>query len=173
MNKEDNFGIRRDWRVFMSFQNPLYWIDEVKKKTIKYTDRSTYQHARYIINRDSVLAESIERKKRTLEKLNMIRSERGCARCGNMDFRVLVFHHLDQKTKNFDVCRCLTYGWKRILEEIEKCQVLCQNCHIIVEWEKRIEQQRGTQWLLEQDRKNVQLAVIASRLDHKKIEEWE
>lgn len=56
-----------------------------------------------------------------------------CADCGEKDFRVLEFHHIDPKNKSYSVARLFSRNasLKRIKEEIEKCEVLCANCHKI------------------------------------------
>lgn len=54
-----------------------------------------------------------------------------CA-CGESDVRVLEFHHVDPDEKSYDIARAVsgsTRSWKTILKEIEKCIVLCSNCH--------------------------------------------
>ena len=61
-----------------------------------------------------------------------------CINCGNNDFRVLEFDHLDPNQKDFSVGEGLKLGYSfdRILNEIEKCQVLCANCHRIKTFEE-------------------------------------
>jgi hypothetical protein len=56
-----------------------------------------------------------------------------CVRCGFGDWRALVFHHRDRKTKEGNLSECPRRGWskKRILAEAAKCDVLCANCHAI------------------------------------------
>jgi hypothetical protein len=53
-----------------------------------------------------------------------------CASCPESDPVCLDFHHrTDDKTTN--VANMVSSGWakERIIEEIEKCAVLCANCH--------------------------------------------
>ena len=51
-----------------------------------------------------------------------------CADCAETDPVVLEFDHLRDKT--FTIGSKLTnYPWEKILEEIEKCEVVCGNCH--------------------------------------------
>lgn len=45
--------------------------------------------------------------------------------------RALVFHHLDPKKKEFGLSeRGLTRSWEKIKLEIDKCVLLCANCHM-------------------------------------------
>ena len=53
-----------------------------------------------------------------------------CEDCGNkFPPRVMHFHHLDEKSKQFRVGYSKTSSREKILEEIEKCVLLCANCH--------------------------------------------
>jgi len=56
-----------------------------------------------------------------------------CTKCGITNPMVLEFHHRDSKTKKMDVGAMLSGGWpfEMIKKEIEKCDVLCANCHRI------------------------------------------
>lgn len=55
-----------------------------------------------------------------------------CIDCENNDVRVLEFDHISNN-KTFSVNQLLQEGrgWKRIKEEIDKCEVVCANCHRI------------------------------------------
>ena len=58
----------------------------------------------------------------------------GCVDCNLKDPRVLEFDHLPGFEKKFNISRAVagsTRSWKLILEEINKCEVLCSNCHKI------------------------------------------
>jgi len=53
-----------------------------------------------------------------------------CVDCGERDPVVLEFDHLDPDTKAFNIGASLSYRrWQSILDEIEKCEVVCRNCH--------------------------------------------
>lgn len=57
----------------------------------------------------------------------------GCAICHERNPEVLDLDHLDPATKTRNHLGQSTHwvdlGWKRLVEEIESCQVLCANCH--------------------------------------------
>jgi len=44
---------------------------------------------------------------------------------------VYQFHHLDPLTKDFDWGRLRLKSWDKIVKELDKCVLLCANCHII------------------------------------------
>jgi hypothetical protein len=54
-----------------------------------------------------------------------------CVYCGyDRCSAALDFHHFDEKTKSFGLSqRGLTRSWERTKEELEKCILLCANCH--------------------------------------------
>lgn len=56
-----------------------------------------------------------------------------CTKCGFADYRALDFHNLDPKEKDFAIADFVSRGASlaRIKAEIEKCVVLCANCHRI------------------------------------------
>jgi len=64
--------------------------------------------------------------------VNRLQRERGgCSRCEEDDPACLDFHHVDGDDKEMAVGKMITYGYgkDRLREEIEKCAVLCANCH--------------------------------------------
>jgi len=71
------------------------------------------------------------RKKRR-DKIDAIKLAKGCTICGYSDHpAALDFNHRDQTTKKFNVSQDPKKAWDKILLEIEKCDILCANCHRI------------------------------------------
>ena len=53
-----------------------------------------------------------------------------CADCGEDDPEVLEFDHRGDSKKSHDISAMVgNHKWETILEEIEKCDVVCANCH--------------------------------------------
>lgn len=53
-----------------------------------------------------------------------------CTDCGIVDIHVIYdFHHKDPSTKEFDWTRLRIRSWDSIVSELEKCDLLCSNCH--------------------------------------------
>ena len=56
-----------------------------------------------------------------------------CSECDyNKNIAALCFHHRDKSTKNFqiDLRKCSNTKFEILLEEVEKCDLLCHNCHM-------------------------------------------
>ena len=60
-----------------------------------------------------------------------MKSEIKCQKCGEDKSYMLDFHHIDPNEKDESIAKMVhhTYGMKKVLNEIEKCTVLCANCH--------------------------------------------
>ena len=57
-----------------------------------------------------------------------------CFICGYNSFAgALDFHHLDPKTKDFNISRVKNKKFDSIKNELDKCVLLCSNCHREVE----------------------------------------
>jgi hypothetical protein len=58
---------------------------------------------------------------------------KGCMDCGNSDRRVLQFHHRDgNPERRYPTVMISQAVSLRVLEaELEKCDLLCANCHLI------------------------------------------
>jgi hypothetical protein len=64
------------------------------------------------------------------------KAERGCQRCGEKDPVVLDFPHVGGKES--EVASMVSRKWERILAEIEKCIVVCANCHRRIHHEEEV-----------------------------------
>lgn len=72
-----------------------------------------------------------ENRKRVYDYLNI----HPCIDCGETNPIVLEFDHRNPKEKSFGICGTLMtksyVSWEMILQEIEKCDIRCANCHRI------------------------------------------
>lgn len=57
-----------------------------------------------------------------------------CQRCGyDKHVGTLHFHHRNPDNKLFGLSNCISChkSWEKIKEEIDKCELICPNCHAI------------------------------------------
>lgn len=53
-----------------------------------------------------------------------------CQNCGyDRYIGSLEFHHMDPEAKDFDVANCKLTSFNRVRPELDKCVLLCANCH--------------------------------------------
>jgi hypothetical protein len=69
-------------------------------------------------------------------KLAEVKLQTGCENCGHLGHPdTLDFHHINPDEKRFSISRYIGGGrsWEETKEEIDKCRVLCANCHRVVD----------------------------------------
>jgi len=83
--------------------------------------------------------ETAEQKRKIYEWVDKYKSSHGCNVCGTTDERCLQLHHKDSSTKKHSVATLIGKGYifRTVKEEVEKCEVLCANCHSIHHYEER------------------------------------
>ncbi len=59
-----------------------------------------------------------------------------CQNCGIEHPGCLQFHHKDRKEKEAEVSNLRQTSIKQLLHEIDKCDVLCANCHAKLHWKE-------------------------------------
>ena len=67
------------------------------------------------------------------------KKDKTCNRCSEERSWVLDFHHINPKNKIDGIsAMCSSYGIKKIKEEIDKCELLCANCHRDLHYQEQI-----------------------------------
>jgi len=86
----------------------------------KYSDRADY------------LKKAVAKRRRKLRDLAIEYGGGKCQRCGyKKSKRALSFHHKDPSKKDFGLsARGLTRSWEKTKEELDKCILVCANCHM-------------------------------------------
>ena len=106
--------------------------DATRKDNLYYTCKTCCSAAHKAIwigaYRDQRNAASVDRRIEHKQRIDQYKSVRGCKVCTETDPCCLDLHHKDD-TKEFTVSLRLNSSWNRILREVEKCVVLCANCH--------------------------------------------
>jgi len=71
--------------------------------------------------------------------INNYKLSLGCRICGYKEHPVaLELNHIDPLTKSFQIAQALaSYSMEKIKAELEKCEVLCANCHQIHTYENK------------------------------------
>jgi hypothetical protein len=94
--------------------------------------RAAYKREHYAEHRARYIANALSRKQnlateRAARLIEFFRTH-PCADCGESDPLVLEFDHLADKS--FGISKGLRdHAWQAVLDEIDKCDVVCANCH--------------------------------------------
>ena len=60
-----------------------------------------------------------------------------CQKCGyDKCIAALTFHHRDPAEKEYQIATMFGWSWARIMQELDKCDLLCANCHAELHWEE-------------------------------------
>jgi len=89
------------------------------------------------INPELAKFRSNQWKAKQRKKVATYKASIGCAKCGIKDHRVLDLHHRNGEDKDMAVSAMLSKkSWDAVKAEMEKCEVLCANCHRIAHYEQ-------------------------------------
>lgn len=93
--------------------------------------QSKGQREWYERNREKQLQSVKVARRKIFLEVQSYKAEKGCSRCAEDDPVCLEFHHSDPDAKEFSIALGLRNGYavKRVQEEMQKCVVLCSNCH--------------------------------------------
>ena len=101
--------------------------DPIKRKEAN----KIYQRKHYAKNKQYYIDKARQRKRKSKWTLFDYKEKKGCFRCGIKDGRCLAFHHERDKENNIATLIIQGYSIKKIMEEVKKCKVMCNNCHSI------------------------------------------
>lgn len=115
-------------------------IKQIKKE---YNNRPEVKQANkeknanhYLSNREKVIQRQKARSAERSDFINNVALKYGCQNLdcgwdGELFPEQLDFHHFDPKTKIKEVSKLTSASYDKIIEEINKCVVLCRNCHYL------------------------------------------
>lgn len=108
------------------------WKNKAKKilSPVCKSCQKIYRDNHYLSKRESYI-----KKAKTWRETEKIRfynwlQKKSCVDCGNNDFRVLEFDHLEDKDYTI-ATKIGTVKLETLLLEINKCDIVCANCHRI------------------------------------------
>jgi hypothetical protein len=115
---------------------------EWEKKNKEYRDQ--YRKERYLKNKDKQIVYSTQWAKDNKDKVNLRQRTARlnnkikaieylggvCKNCKNKyPPRVFDFHHVDGSTKDISMNKAIRLSWNKVKVEMDKCILLCANCH--------------------------------------------
>jgi hypothetical protein len=91
----------------------------------------------YLKNREAILARTKRRRESISETVNKLKEENPCVDCGvKYPYYVMQYDHISTD-KLAGVSYLIRYGRpQEVLDEIEKCELVCANCHAIRTWSR-------------------------------------
>lgn len=85
--------------------------------------------------KSKIATERVQSRRKTLKAMAIAYKGGSCCICGyNRCIGALEFHHIDPSKKSFGLAaRGFTRSWESIKQEIDKCILVCSNCHREIE----------------------------------------
>jgi len=115
---------------------------------MKFYQSPEYKHQWYLAHikecKQRAYRYQIFSRKRNFALINKIKREQGCKDCGLRDPRCLDFDHRPGTIKRNTVTALANMGLseKALMTEINKCEVRCANCHRIITYIRRHQEQK-------------------------------
>lgn len=117
-----------------SFKN----ISKGTKNSYCKTCHRDYTRSHYNENKQLYVYRAVQTNKKTKEKIREhikhIKQESSCEICGESHPATLDFHHIHDDSKDFSVSKNSGKSLSVINKEIDKCIILCSNCHRKLHW---------------------------------------
>ena len=98
--------------------------------------RKEYRRQWYLKNKLSERNHVKRRKREIQDWFKEYKISLKCSRCGENHPATIDFHH--KKNKKEGISKMVAYGYsiEKIKEEIDKCIILCANCHRKIHWKE-------------------------------------
>lgn len=143
----NGLGVKKITEELINKMNE-YYLEHSKNETAIEFAVSPATVTKYCINKRVYLTDedrkknaviSVVKRRQKIKELSVEHKGGCCERCGyNKYIGALEFHHLDPTKKDFNVSKkghCSS--WEKVKKELDKCILVCANCHREVHEEER------------------------------------
>ena len=103
----------------------------MRKNKLTAEEKRQYERNWYkTIGKEKRITANKKWEHKKLDEFREIKKTLKCNRCSENHIACLEFHHIDPSGKEGNIGQiCRSYSTERLLKEIEKCEILCANCH--------------------------------------------
>ena len=110
-----------------------------KDLKVRSEKQKAYAKKYYETNKAQIIATSKKTARVYKDKWRIFKATLTCVQCGQNHPATFDFHHVDSTTKEASINKLLkNRAFKRAMEEVQKCVVLCANCHRIHHHNERV-----------------------------------
>lgn len=118
----------------------LYYKNHTRKETAEYFNISTASVKKYgfkqktkttLKQRKANVVIAVQKRRAKVKQMSLNYKGNKCSKCGyDTCTAALEFHHIDPKNKEFSIsAKGYTRSWDKVKEELDKCELVCANCH--------------------------------------------
>jgi hypothetical protein len=108
--------------------------DEERRAYFREYNKGWYQR-----HRERLLEKHRQHNEELKIWLKRYKSKLYCVMCGENHPACIQFHHRNRNQKSFTISHAIGRGYmsrKKLEEEINKCDILCGNCHAKLHWQE-------------------------------------
>lgn len=119
-----------------TLQRKCYKCKEIKSKDDFYNrnEKRKQSYCKGCFNR-IIMNRWLERKQKAI-----LYKGNKCFDCNNQfPYPIYDFHHLDPSQKDYDWSKLKLQSWTTIIKELDKCILLCSNCHRLRHYKETLE----------------------------------
>ena len=94
--------------------------------------QSRQEHQHYLESKERREAVRTRADVQKMDNVEFIENKKkqGCAKCGDKRIYVLDFHHINPEEKDNTIAHMIkSSSIEKLVEEVDKCKLLCANCH--------------------------------------------
>lgn len=123
-------------------QNP--WKQRNKQYSVKYYKKNKKRINKVIKqwerkNWTKVLLKAQKHRAKFRQKLFEIKAKTPCFDCGKKFHPCCMdYHHVNRASKKFQISSGWSRNFKKVIQEIKKCILVCANCHRIRTYKQRL-----------------------------------
>ena len=105
----------------ISRSSVVQYVKNIKNRKTKRTEEEKKAYS----------VKAVQKRRLKIKELSLEYKGGKCERCGyNKCKNALEFHHIDPKEKDFGIGdKGYTRSWEKIKIELDKCILVCANCH--------------------------------------------
>lgn len=155
--------LRFDRKLIESLNH--YYLQHTKKETAKKFNISQSTVLKYVRKKREILTPE-DRALRNYQRVKMSRirikekavAYKGgkCERCEyNKCIWALSFHHKDTAKKEFSLSQYKAMNWTVIKRELDKCELVCENCHREIHYQLEVIAAKTREYKLYKNKKRI------------------
>lgn len=131
--------------TFFSFKNKQTGKRSTRCKSCHKEYAKTHYERNKAVYKQRARKSTVVYRKEISDFLTKIKLSSKCHECGENHPATLDFHHIDDSTKDFNISVPQGRNIEKIKKEIDKCLILCSNCHRKLHWSEKYKNALVTQ----------------------------
>lgn len=107
--------------------------------TLTSEQRKIHNRTYYEKNKEAFRDRATKQQQLLRQYVWEVKQRNPCKHCGESHPAALQFHHRNPAEKDIEIAKAILHGYslKRLQAEIDKCDIICANCHLKLHYDER------------------------------------